>query len=143
MSTEYGVSLKELQDLMEFRGQEAKEEVLKLGGVETITKKLKDRAEIEKLEGLLSTRRGRGRHETVSRKILSPRDRVPEFFSPRDGPPKLSPGIRNPGPGLLDPGDPVPDADPWSQLSLVGNFGFSHLCANDIRKKHLMNFFKR
>ena len=86
MSTEYGVSLKELQDLMEFRGQEAKEEVLKLGGVETITKKLKDRAEIEKLEGLLSTRRGRGRHETVSRKILSPRDRVPEFFSPRDSP---------------------------------------------------------
>ena len=27
-----------------------------------------------------------------------------------------------------------------SQLSLVGNFGFSHLCANDIRKKHLMSF---
>jgi len=41
MSTEYGISLKELQDLMEFRGHEAKEEVLKLGGVETITKKLK------------------------------------------------------------------------------------------------------
>ena len=43
MSTEYGVSLKELQDLMEFRGHEAKEEVLKLGGVETITKKFDDK----------------------------------------------------------------------------------------------------
>ena len=58
MSTEYGVSLKELQDLMEFRGHEAKEEVLKLGGVETITKKLKDRAEFEELEGFLSTGKG-------------------------------------------------------------------------------------
>ena len=46
MSTEYGISLKELQDLMEFRGHEAKEEVLKLGGVETITKKLKARVKM-------------------------------------------------------------------------------------------------
>ena len=58
MSTEYGVSLKELQDLMEFRGQEAKEEVLKLGGVETITKKLKDRVEFEEPERFLSTGKG-------------------------------------------------------------------------------------
>ena len=57
MSTEYGISLKELQDLMEFRGHEAKEEVLKLGGVETITKKLKARVKMSneksKLESLL------------------------------------------------------------------------------------------
>ena len=47
---------------------------------------------------LLQSNRGiecRGRHGTgtVSRKIFSPRERVPEFFSPRDSPSKLSPGI--------------------------------------------------
>ena len=49
----------------------------------------------------------RGRHGTgtVSRKIFSPRDRVPEFFSLRDSPAKLSPGI--PRPANLSP-DPSP-----------------------------------
>ena len=54
----------------------------------------------------------RSRHGigTVCRKILSPRDRVSEFFSPRDSPPKLNPGI--PRPANPDFRDPVPDGAP-------------------------------
>ena len=50
----------------------------------------------------------RGRHgtKTVSRKIFSPRNRVPELFSRRDSRTKLSPGI--PRPAKLSPGIPRP-----------------------------------
>ena len=30
--------------------------------------------------------------------------------------PGSGPGPRLPGPGLWDPGNPVPDADPWHEL---------------------------
>ena len=43
MVDKYEISLQELRTLMEFRGAEAKEEVLKLGGPEAITEKLKVR----------------------------------------------------------------------------------------------------
>ena len=46
--------------------------------------------------------RGRNGTGTVCRKIFSLRDRVPEFFSPRDNPAKLSPEI--PRPANLSPG---------------------------------------
>ena len=50
---------------------------------------------------------GRSRHGTgtVFQKIFSLWDQVPEFFSPRDSPPKSSPGI--PRPTNLSPG-PIP-----------------------------------
>ena len=75
----------------------------------------------------------RGRHGTgtVSRKIFSPQDRVQDFSNPRDSPGffrfqarslsgipqilNLSPGPRPryPGPTPWDPGEPIPDVDPW------------------------------
>ena len=42
MVDNYEITVNELRTLMEFRGAEGKEEVLKLGGPEAITKKLKE-----------------------------------------------------------------------------------------------------
>jgi len=41
MTDDYGLSLQQLRTLMEFRGSEAKDELLKLGGAQAITDKLK------------------------------------------------------------------------------------------------------
>ena len=75
----------------------------------------------------------RGQHETgtVSRKIFGLRDRVPESLVPQtwvlvlvpDF--KMSPGPRFPGPGLRDPGGPVPDADPCCQQFSISKLEFS------------------
>ena len=87
--------------------------------------------------------RGRYGTGTVSWKIFSPRDRVPEFFSSRDSPLKSSPGIprpRNlsPGPGLRSrilkfwvsvpvPNTRLSDFASQSQIPLILNLspGFS------------------
>ena len=78
---------------------------------------------------LPSWHEARGRHETgtVSRKIFSLRDRVPEFFSPQDSPPKLSPVIARPA--NLSPGPSAGFLNEFrSQVSGTGTAGSRGPC---------------
>ena len=78
-------------------------------------------ATVPKILVLIPTRSRHG-IGTVSRKIFSPQDRVPEFFSPRDSPAKLSPVI--PRPANLSPG-PSPISRIFQFWVPVPNPGFS------------------
>ena len=73
MGDHYDISLQELRTLMEFRGAEAKEEVLKLGGPEAITEKLKVRRRFLedtsiRIVYLTSFRVGTPPHKTIVRR---------------------------------------------------------------------------